>query len=77
MLAEEGDDLSSISVPSDLGPEGAGSSSATPEKSETKAEPSPPKEKKAAPPKDEPKAKVAGHKQIKHSKPMFPSVLRL
>jgi len=77
MLAEEGDDLSSILVPSDLGPEDASSSSSG--KSEAKPESSEPKEEKApALPKEEPKvSKVDGHKEIKHSKPLFPSVSRL
>lgn len=82
MLAEEGDDLSAIEVPKELGPEGAASASSSEapkeEKKEAKAE-----ESKAPEAKSEPKQDAAGessghgHKVIKHSKPLFPSVSRL
>jgi hypothetical protein len=83
ILAEEGDDLASIEVPKDLGPEDSSapssSSSEKPsEKKEEKKETSPkkeePREEKAAPAKEEPSH---GHKIVKHSKPLFPSVSRL
>ena len=85
MLAEEGDDLSSISVPSDLGPEGSGaspsasgSSSAAPEtKPSEEAESSEKQETASSKPAETVQPKKTSHKTIKHSKPLFPSVLRL
>jgi len=84
ILAEEGDDLASIEVPKDLGPEGssAPSSSSSESKEERKEEPKEePKEEKAAPApapkKEEEPSHGHGHKVIKHSKPLFPSVSRL
>lgn len=86
MLAEEGDDLSSIKTPSNLAPEGQGGEEASAEssgsgsgtgsqkeepKQETKSETTPP----PAPSKEAPKNH--GHKVVKHSKPLFPSVSRL
>lgn len=78
VLAEEGDDLSSVEVPSNLAPEGEASSSASstekPAEAESKAQsaptPTPTPEPASAP-------KSHGHKNIKHSKPLFPSVSRL
>ena len=75
MLAEEGDDLSSIEVPSDLGPEGSGSTTVAEEnsaESETKSEA---KEEKAKA--IEHDTAGDGQKLIKHPKPLFPSVSRL
>jgi len=83
ILAEEGDDLASIEVPKDLGPEGSSApSSSSSESKEEKKEAAPkkeePKEEKAAPaPKQEEPNHGHGHKVIKHSKPLFPSVSRL
>ena len=96
MLAEEGDDLASIEVPKDLGPEGGSSSSSSaPEPKAEAKEEKPQKEEKsgrkeekqekqrdaqpAEPKKEEIKHEEAGHgsKQIKHPKPLFPSVARL
>jgi hypothetical protein len=79
--------LASIEVPKDLGPEdfSAPSSSsekkeAAPEKKEEKKDASSkkeePKEEKSAPAKEEP-SHGNGHKVVKHSKPLFPSVSRL
>lgn len=75
LLAEEGDDLSSIEVPKNLAPEGSSSSSSTEQpKAETKAEPAPAQESK-----QEPASEPVHHehKQITHSQPIFPSVARL
>ncbi|OCF32721.1 pyruvate dehydrogenase X component [Kwoniella heveanensis BCC8398] len=90
VLAEEGDDLSSIEVPKDLAPPGQDSSS-----SSSSSSPEPPKEEKKRseePKKEESKpaeteqksAEPAvghdtghGQKEIKHSQPIFPSVSRL
>ncbi|WWD19221.1 hypothetical protein CI109_103679 [Kwoniella shandongensis] len=85
ILAEEGDDLASVEIPSNLAPEG----SSIPEKEGN----APPKEEKKAeePKKEEPKKQESapaekaetsgghshGGKQIKHSQPIFPSVSRL
>jgi len=86
ILAEEGDDLASIEIPSNLAPEGQASSSGSSEKKEEKSAPKVEQEtteKKAAPaPASEPKQESSqghghGHKVIKHSKPLFPSVSRL
>ncbi|WVW85436.1 hypothetical protein I302_107474 [Kwoniella bestiolae CBS 10118] len=88
ILAEEGDDLSSITVPEDLSPpgqaQGEASASASGSGSET------PKQEKEEPKKEEPKKEDQpsssatqqhetghGHKEIKHSQPIFPSVARL
>jgi pyruvate/2-oxoglutarate dehydrogenase complex dihydrolipoamide acyltransferase (E2) component len=84
ILAEEGDDLASIEVPKDLGPEdsSAPSSSSSEKKEEKKEAPEKkeePKEEKSAPApekKEEP-SHGNGHKVVKHSKPLFPSVSRL
>lgn len=73
VLAEEGDDLSSITIPENTFP-------AAPEqpKQQPKEEP---REQKAAEqkareqPRDE--RRHHEHKEIKHSKPLFPSVSRL
>lgn len=88
ILAEEGDDLSSIEVPKDLGPEGSSTPSASTSESEKKEEAAPKKEEskkeqKASTP--EPTAASDGngnghghgHKEVKHPKPLFPSVSRL
>ncbi|KAI9637614.1 putative pyruvate dehydrogenase protein x component mitochondrial precursor [Dioszegia hungarica] len=82
LLAEEGDDLASIEVPSDLSPPGAeapppkaGASAEKKAEVPKKAEASsstPPPAKTEAPKKDH-----DGHKVVKHSKPLFPSVMRL
>lgn len=95
VLAEEGDDLASIEVPSNLAPEGqekssssssSASSSSASEKSEKPESPKKGEEKKAESslspaPKQESSATESGsghgHKEIKHSKPLFPSVSRL
>lgn len=75
MLAEEGDDLASIEVPKDLGPEGSSSASAESSKpSESKPEP---KEEKKPEQKVEQKTVGGGHREIHHPKPLFPSVSRL
>jgi len=80
MLAEEGDDLASIKVPSDLGPEGSsGSSSAEsqpePAKEEAKSEK---EETKVEAKSEEPAApKHTEHKEVKHPKHLLPSVTRL
>lgn len=84
ILAEEGDDLAAIEVPSDLKPEAAASSSIAPPaaaegkdtapKAESPAEASNSKSSNA-----EPKSSEGEHhhKKITHSKPLFPSVYRL
>lgn len=84
ILAEEGDDLASIAVPKDLGPEGSSapsssSSESKEEKKEAALKKEEPKEEKAAPApkKEEEPSHGHGHKVIKHSKPLFPSVSRL
>ena len=92
MLAEEGDDLSSIEVPADLGPEGSSSSKSAPEpKEEQAAPPQPKKEEKAAASEPKKQEKIpegpgkgteqdrvgGGHKELKHPYPLFPSVARL
>lgn len=90
MLAEEGDDLASIQVPKDLGPEGSASASSSEAPKEEKAAP---KEEKKEESKQEtsgqsgsqPKSTSQksdtevgrGHKKISHPKPLFPSVSRL
>ena len=82
ILAEEGDDLSSLEIPSNLGPEGE--SSTTPKKEEPKKEEAAPvsaKQESQPPASKETKESKPetghGHKTIKHSKPLFPSVSRL
>lgn len=83
MLAEEGDDLSAIEVPKDLGPEGSGSSPAPSSGSGESSKASESKsEEPSAPAKSESKAPEqttagGGHKEIHHPKPLFPSVSRL
>lgn len=91
ILAEEGDDLASIEVPSDLAPEGSASSasagSTTSEsKSTASEEPSAKATASATAGQVDPKESkgesnsVGGghhHEKITHSKPLFPSVLRL
>lgn len=75
LLAEEGDDLSSIEVPENLAPEGSSSSDKA---EEPKEEPKP--AAKEEPKKEEPKQAEAPkheHKTIKHSQPITPSVARL
>lgn len=73
VLAEEGDDLSSITIPETTSP-------AAPEQSKQQPEEEP-REQKAAEqkareqPRDE--RRHHEHKEIKHSKPLFPSVSRL
>lgn len=78
VLAEEGDDLASIEVPSDLGPEGSASESAPAAESKDSA----PKEAHASTTKSSEESKSSGgehhhHEKITHSKPLFPSVYRL
>ncbi|KAJ9108090.1 hypothetical protein QFC19_002555 [Naganishia cerealis] len=95
ILAEEGDDLASIEVPSDLAPEGsstsstsasAGSTNASASEnngSESKSEQTSTTSAKSDSPasKGEPNTVDGGndhhHHKITHSKPLFPSVLRL
>lgn len=86
ILAEEGDDLSAIEVPSNLAPEGESSGSSSPEKEESKKEEAAPAKSEAAPapaPKKEETKSTGGgggghgHKTIKHPKPLFASVSRL
>jgi hypothetical protein len=82
MLAEEGDDLSAIEVPKDLGPEGSGSSAAPAEGSgeSSKAsenKPEEPVQTKSEPKGTEQKTAGGGHREIHHPKPLFPSVSRL
>ncbi|ORY35696.1 hypothetical protein BCR39DRAFT_511548 [Naematelia encephala] len=76
LLAEEGDDLSAIEIPKDLSPPTEDQppprkdeSSATTQN--TQAAPEPKKEESPVEHKD------AGHKEIKHPQPLFPSVSRL
>jgi hypothetical protein len=84
ILAEEGDDLASIEVPKDLGPEDSSAPSSSssekkevaPEKKEEKAAPKEEKSEPAPEKKEEP-SHGNGHKVVKHSKPLFPSVSRL
>lgn len=72
VLAEEGDDLSGIEVPGDLGPEGEASVAQEENKEEpVKAEPV--KEEKVEPKSEE----KHQHHKITHSAPLFPSVSRL
>jgi pyruvate/2-oxoglutarate dehydrogenase complex dihydrolipoamide acyltransferase (E2) component len=86
LLAEEGDDLSAIEVPSDLSPPGA----AAPPPKAAEADSKPAEKKADEPKKAEPAASKPspspegsgeknehGHKIIKHSRPLFPSVSRL
>jgi hypothetical protein len=81
MLAEEGDDLSAIKVPSDLGPEGSSGSSsaeAEPVKEEPKEEKKEEvKETKGAEPEQSGPSEHGGHKEIKHPKHLMASVTRL
>ncbi|ORX38357.1 hypothetical protein BD324DRAFT_588688 [Kockovaella imperatae] len=87
MLAEEGDDLSSIKVPSELGPDSGSSkaegSSSGPKQDSKASKPEQNKaeggKKEAAPQKtqDSTNKHSDGHKTIQHSKPLFPSVMRL
>lgn len=85
ILAEEGDDLAAIEVPSDLKPEDAASSSRAPaaeskdaaaakEPAAAEAEASSSKSSNAEPTSSEGEHH---HKKIMHSKPLFPSVYRL
>jgi len=73
VLAEQGDDLSKLEVPTDLAPE----------KQDIPKEdkPSAPAPAASAPASAEPAAESApashGHLELDHSKPMFPSVARL
>ncbi|GHJ84126.1 hypothetical protein NliqN6_0528 [Naganishia liquefaciens] len=85
ILAEEGDDLAAIEVPSDLAPEGAAAAAASPAQEKPKD----------STPKQEPVAQASSsktsnaepasqdshhhhhHEKITHSKPLFPSVYRL
>lgn len=77
VLAEEGDDLSSITIP-EAAPPAPPAAPAPPQQPEQAKEV---KEQKAAEqkareqPRDE--RKHHEHKEIKHSKPLFPSVSRL
>jgi pyruvate/2-oxoglutarate dehydrogenase complex dihydrolipoamide acyltransferase (E2) component len=78
VLAEEGDDLANIEVPSDLGPEG--SSQAAAESAPAESKDSGVKEAQASTkPSEEPKSTGGEHhhEKITHSKPLFPSVYRL
>lgn len=74
VLAEEGDDLSSITIPETTSP-------AAPEQPKQQPKQQPKEEQKAAEqkareqPRDE--RRHHEHKEIKHSKPLFPSVSRL
>ncbi|EGN96242.1 hypothetical protein SERLA73DRAFT_35196, partial [Serpula lacrymans var. lacrymans S7.3] len=72
LLAEEGDDISNLQPPKE---------DSTPSKKEKEPTPPPPskpkpQETKAQPPLSEPASKSAS-KHPKHSRPLFPSVLRL
>lgn len=77
VLAEEGDDLSSITIPEAAPP----AAPAAPEQPQQPEQAKEVKEQKAAEqkareqPRDE--RKHHEHKEIKHSKPLFPSVSRL
>lgn len=91
ILAEEGDDLASIEVPKDLGPEGESSSSSS--SADAAPAPEPASQPKAKQPAQQQsgagstgqqaaKAESASsghhaHKKISHPKPLFPSVSRL
>ncbi|KAK1927287.1 pyruvate dehydrogenase protein x component mitochondrial precursor [Papiliotrema laurentii] len=77
MLAEEGDDLSSIEIPKDLAPEAsAGPSSSAAESTEKpKEEPKPQAAKEETPAQQQ--VGHSHHKEIRHPKPLFPSVSRL
>ncbi|KAK6910836.1 hypothetical protein I203_104870 [Kwoniella mangroviensis CBS 8507] len=88
ILAEEGDDLSAITIPSDLSPpgQGQGESSASASSSEASAPKEEPKkeEPQVESKKEQPSSSGTeqheighGHKEIKHSQPIFPSVARL
>lgn len=89
MLAEEGDDLGAIEVPSDLGPENSSGSKPAPaeqDEKEKKGESAPKAEaKESGEGKSKgkgPEQQGAGHgadhaKIVSHPKPLFPSVARL
>lgn len=84
MLAEEGDDLSAIKVPEDLSPEGStpkpSSSASEKEEKVEKVESLKEKKKENKEDKDAHVGKEVGHshsKEIRHDKPLFPSVSRL
>lgn len=69
VLAEEGDDLSKLEVPSDLSPQ----AQAIPTTDAPKEAPKEEKKESAPAPSSAPKA----HRKLDHSKPMFPSVERM
>ncbi|KAJ9120802.1 hypothetical protein QFC22_002736 [Naganishia vaughanmartiniae] len=92
ILAEEGDDIASIEVPSDLAPEGSSSASASAGSTDTTSENSSKESASksdqasrsspkvdAAASKGESKTVESGnhHQKITHSKPLFSSVIRL
>ena len=88
ILAEEGDDLSSITVPAELGPEDPSSSQPKPEEKpkakQEKASPAigtsekKPESKAEGSKRGKEQEKAAGaHKELRHSRPLFPSVARL
>ncbi|RSH82283.1 hypothetical protein EHS25_005993 [Saitozyma podzolica] len=75
VLAEEGDDLSSIEIPKDDAPPAKAQAGEQSKPSEKPAQEGK-KEPASATPAAQPK-KEHGHKEIKHSKAIFPSVYRL
>jgi pyruvate/2-oxoglutarate dehydrogenase complex dihydrolipoamide acyltransferase (E2) component len=77
LLAEEGDDLSSIEVPKNLAPEGSSSSSEKPEEPKEEAKPAAKEEPKKEEPKQAAETPKHEHKTIKHSQAISPSVARL
>ncbi|KDQ12298.1 hypothetical protein BOTBODRAFT_34584 [Botryobasidium botryosum FD-172 SS1] len=70
LLAEEGDDISNLEVPKEEPKEEPAATKSSPTSSESSSSPPPKSEPAAQPP-------VASHGPLKHSKPLFPSVLRL
>lgn len=82
VLAEEGEDLASLEIPKDLSPPGASESAPEAPKAKEEKQAEEPKQEKRVEAKPESASAPAGgshhgHKEIKHSKPIFPSVSRL
>lgn len=73
VLAEEGDDLSSITIPENAAP--APASEQPKQQPKQEAEQKSAEQKAREQPRDERTSRE--HKEIKHSKPLFPSVSRL
>lgn len=71
VLAEEGDDLSSITIPENAAP----ASEQPKQQPKQEAEQKSAEQKAREQPRDERTSRE--HKEIKHSKPLFPSVSRL